>query len=604
MKMVPIQFKDQLTYDFATTFLQGAQACSFNVQFDPGKLEIQISNAVMGRLLERVSNSYPVVLPYCSQKEDHWLITGPDRRSLDQTLARVSRFIIPSYAEFANKNRVPQLKLFDPGENQLQQLGSQLYSTGYYNWRSPVKYRQTILEHLNTWLDLEAKQPPTQRKETNTYHNLHQAFQTALGDGNWTEAEMCLHEMQQLNLSTADNLMFLRVQLLAQQQQWLAIWEHPDFDLITRLRMPRAVRAALLAAFYHTKLSSLEKAGDWQGAFDVFQDERSRLGALLTGRFGLIDGPVIRVFAYQAIADVDHNSLTQLREDIDDPQTQKCVEALAKLLPPAPEPTTPPVDPVVEARLALAKDDYDRAMQMTDLVTDVVIKTLLLMEIAFHSGDIVTIDKAMQAYEKLTTTQQEMLRTNRHCVDGYLDFLRKCLQPAPPPKQPSPEAVTSSSRPWLEPVWTPTEKAARDTAWEAICALEARLRRLITIRCQAKYGDTWIITRVKAELRQEWEALQTREAGLFKKYSDSPPPLIDYTYLGDLLILINQEWELFNDVFGSGKVAKRELHRKVEECIPTRNSLAHNRPAPENELKRTEVNCTDLLIQIGGIGDE
>jgi len=31
------------------------------------------------------------------------------------------------------------------------------------------------------------------------------------------------------------------------------------------------------------------------------------------------------------------------------------------------------------------------------------------------------------------------------------------------------------------------------------------------------------------------------------------PSLLDYSYLNDLLALINAEWSLFRDVFGSGK---------------------------------------------------
>jgi len=49
-------------------------------------------------------------------------------------------------------------------------------------------------------------------------------------------------------------------------------------------------------------------------------------------------------------------------------------------------------------------------------------------------------------------------------------------------------------------------------------------------------------------------------------------------------------------VFGSGKQAKRELTGKIEAIVKVRNPLAHNRAVPENELKRTEAYCTDVLM--------
>lgn len=598
-----VSFRNQLQYDFAEAFLQGAKACSFDVQFYPEKLEIQVSHTTIGRLLERTSNSQPVVLPYCGKKMDHWMITGASRRSLDQTLARASRFVVPSYAEFANESRVPQLKRFDPDKNMLQQLGDRLYRVGYYNWQSPVKYREIILDRLELWLDLEAKQPSIRSKQISTYHNLHQAFQSALAVENWSEAEICLHEMQRLNLSTADNLMFLRIQLLAQQQEWCAIWEHSSFEIIARLRMPRAVRAAMLTAFYHTELLPLEQEGDWQTAFNVFKEERRRLGTLLTGRFGLIEGTVVRVFGYQALFDGDRDSIAQLKAEEIDPQTRKCLETLEKLLPLAPEPSEPPADPLVQARLALAKDDYETAIRISESIKDIAARTLLLTEIAFHSSDAVVIEKALRAYQELSSEQQKELRSNRRYVGSYLDFLRKSAAPPPFFKQTAPDVVTSSTQLCLEPIWTPSEAAAREAAWNAICELEARLRRLIEARYQTRYGEDWMEC-VNQEMRQTWAEARAKDERTFARYGQPAPSLLDYSYLGDLLALINAEWALFQDVFGTGKTAKRQLQGKIEDIIRVRNPLAHNRAVPENELKRAEVYCTDVLMLLQKVSED
>jgi hypothetical protein len=447
MNMGLVSFDNQLQYDFAQAFLRGATACSIDAEFYPEKLGIQVDHTVVRRLLERIRNSHPVVLPYCSKRMDYWMITAISRRDLDQTLARISRFVVPSYAEFASGSQSPQFKQFEPDKNTLQQLGARLYQVGYYTLQSPVKYRRLILDRLNLWLDLEDKQPSVCVKQIRTYHSLHQAFQSALAAENWAGAQACLHELRRLNLSTADNLIFLNIQLLAQQKQWRAIWEHPDFDILVRLRMPRAVRAAMLTAFYHTKLLPLEQEDNWQAACDVFKEQHGRLGALLTGRFGLIDDAVVCVFGYQALFDGDRDSIAQLKAEEIAPQTRKCLETLEGLLPHAPEPPQPSADQLVLARQALVRDDYETAIRICDGVRDIVAKTLLLAEIAFHSGDVVVIEKAQHAYQALSSEQQKELHNNRRYVGSYLDFLRKSA--AIFSEQPTPDAATSSAQPRL-----------------------------------------------------------------------------------------------------------------------------------------------------------
>jgi hypothetical protein len=76
--------------------------------------------------------------------------------------------------------------------------------------------------------------------------------------------------------------------------------------------------------------------------------------------------------------------------------------------------------------------------------------------------------------------------------------------------------------------------------------------------------------------------------------------LLDYTYLGDLVGLINKQWQLFADVLGAGKEAKSEFTRMTAAIIRVRNPLAHNRDVPLNELRRADVYCTDLLMLLRG----
>lgn len=179
---------------------------------------------------------------------------------------------------------------------------------------------------------------------------------------------------------------------------------------------------------------------------------------------------------------------------------------------------------------------------------------------------------------------------------SLLNLLSEGLYLAPPSEvvHPEPEPIEGL----IEPIWAPEEKAARDTAWNHICELESRLRILVTRRYENQYGEDWLEKRVEEDLRVAWEATQEKEEDTHIHYGTTVPPLLHYSYLADLRDLINREWSLFHDVFGSGKTAKRELQGKIEAINRVRNPLAHNRAVPENELKRAEVYCTDILLQL------
>lgn len=173
------------------------------------------------------------------------------------------------------------------------------------------------------------------------------------------------------------------------------------------------------------------------------------------------------------------------------------------------------------------------------------------------------------------------------------------LAPADEASPPTPTPVAGLD----QPVWSAEEAAAREVTWNAICELEARLRRLIEARYQTRYGEDWM-ERVNQEMRQTWAEARAKDERTFARYGQPAPSLLDYSYLGDLLALINAEWALFQDVFGSGKIAKRQLRGKIEDIIRVRNPLAHNRAVPENELKRAEVYCTDVLMLLQKVSED
>jgi len=90
----------------------------------------------------------------------------------------------------------------------------------------------------------------------------------------------------------------------------------------------------------------------------------------------------------------------------------------------------------------------------------------------------------------------------------------------------------------VPPAWSAEEEVARQHTWQLVCELERQLRGLMEIRYQEKYGKAWL-DRVHEVLRERWQKTQEQDAWAFAQYDRPTPGLLDYSYLGDLLTLIN-----------------------------------------------------------------
>ena len=578
--MTTVTFADPNQYAFAQEFVPPLLNQGVRTMVDPNQLTLTTDHAAISLLFQRLAKTNAAILPYLGNRSDQWLLVGQDRRALDEMLARVTAFVIPSYAEFSDGERFAQLSLFDPQKNKLNQLGAQLYNLGYYKWESPPRYRETILARLSLWLKLEEIEPSLELPPQHGYRDLHQLFTQALSAKNWLTAESALSEMRRLNLTTAENLQFLHVQWLAEQQRWQEIWGDSDFEVLARLRMPRAVRSAMLTAFHQVNLLALERAGEWETAVDTFQEMQGRLGTLLVGRFGVTQAPVLRVFGYQALLNNDATTLEGLLAEASDSETIHCLNQLKNRLASTDDKTSIAVlDPLQQAVLALKANDYDTVMELTKAIDDITARVLLAIEIAYHSRDDLLIREAWTVYQSLSPEQKQALMANGRYVGMYLNFLRESNTEQP------------------QSIWGAELEKARHGAWNGVCEVEHYLRRLIEGRYAQKFGNDWTL-QIKPEMREKWAEAQAKDERTFARYGMPKSSLLDYTYLGDLVNLTNRQWQLFEDVLGAGKEAKREFARMTEAIIRVRNPLAHNRDVPLNELRRAEVYCTDLLIQL------
>ena len=265
-----------------------------------------------------------------------------------------------------------------------------------------------------------------------------------------------------MHMITADNVAFLQIRLLAQQQRWPAIWYRPDFASLARIRMPKAVRAALLTAFYTSILLPLEQEGAWGQALATFQQNRAKLGLLLTGRFGLTQLPIIHVFAYQAALDKDLDNLKQLATLTDSAVVQDFIQLLQQIVAPGIQVETQTEQQTQEQedsafnlqykiRKALFEQNYDEAEQWGRQLNEGPEKSLILMQIAFYSSDISLANEALIIYWDLPSDVQEQLESRHLFLRSYIQHLKDLTKYETVPEttnitNPQPDHINS----WLE----------------------------------------------------------------------------------------------------------------------------------------------------------
>jgi hypothetical protein len=336
---------------------------------------------------------------------------------------------VPTYAILDTVGR----KEFSSGQrNTIQELGKKLYPQGYYYvLRFRQEHRKQVLDRLGLWMKLEDESRDRRRPEVRpTYGTLYERFRSALASSQWETAEQIRQQLTDANLTSADNLLFLEIEQLAQQQRWSDISNHKDFFLLVRMQIPRAVRAALLTAFHQAYLLKDEQQGEWLKALESFQNNQPKLGQLLTARLLIKRDPVLRVYAYQAALEHNRAALLTLQKESENPETQECIKQLL-LLPGLQGAETPLSEQTLSAQAlaidALLQHDYDAALLHTTNMPEGIEKTGLLLQIAYNTSDAPVAEDALLAYWDLPTAQQNDLQQRFPSLGDILDRLQQLI---------------------------------------------------------------------------------------------------------------------------------------------------------------------------------
>ena len=117
--------------------------------------------------------------------------------------------------------------------------------------------------------------------------------------------------------------------------------------------------------------------------------------------------------------------------------------------------------------------------------------------------------------------------------------------------------------------------------------VENTVRRLISERLSEKHGANWWNAKVPEGVRNEVSARQQKEKdAVISIRSDDP---IFYLNFGELIVIIDSNWDDFSDTIRS----KKAMQQVLSSFNMIRNVIAHSCDLNDDEIKRLELLVKD-----------
>lgn len=253
----------------------------------------------------------PTVLPFRKpgEKTTTWYGLAFSEQQLCELTEDLMAFVGPSYSTLSGMRC--RLDLGDPVEEAVLKLtgGTVLrFDNGPGFWKA-LELMRKVKE--NKPLLAAAEIRPVGRVLRDFYMSLR------AGDRGW--AENNLDYLKEKYLLDANNLMFLRVQMLAEFQCWDELLELKDLPDLIKMRRPLQVTSAIIKAIYFCKLDAFEAAGQQTEAVTFFRNAiLPQYGNLYKNRTGLDDEEVLKSFMLMDATMIPEEEKTPIGTNIDE----------------------------------------------------------------------------------------------------------------------------------------------------------------------------------------------------------------------------------------------------------------------------------------------
>ncbi|WP_347242330.1 protein DpdD [Nostoc sp. FACHB-892] len=274
-------------------------------------------------------------------------------------------------------------------------------------------------------------------------------------------AENSLQYLVDQHRLDALNLLFLRVQLLAELEQWNELLTLPELGNLLQVRRPFAVTQALLKAVYRTELQHFEDNNAPGSAVTYFQEVVfPRYNNLFAVRAGSKIPEVLKLFMLLAVG--GEPTKPALRDELlaigEVEETHRSyLQRLAALLKDA----TPNSegDPLQQAEQLSKNGDFDQAFLLLCNIPSSKEKVRLLLQCAYELQTLAVEKAVLQAFDELTADEQTALLK----VRWNQDFLTQLRGSQEGTTKDTPTALSVPTN-WLEWLWQLDKKPTWERA--------------------------------------------------------------------------------------------------------------------------------------------
>ena len=211
-----------------------------------------------------------------------WITLATDADGLRSAITGLRAWIIPSFA-WEDRTR-PVLRPKDYSGPLAGPL-AELAPAGYYRWHSlsTVATTRIIPQKLHLWRQVQSRRPNFVSARPPSLFELREQFRLALATGDRALAEQALDAIDERQLDTAANTLFLRTQTRARFGAYREITGEPRLGELLSLRLPQTVRIKIVEAFFEVYLREPDERGDEQSATRIFKEAvYPAIGGLVT----------------------------------------------------------------------------------------------------------------------------------------------------------------------------------------------------------------------------------------------------------------------------------------------------------------------------------
>ncbi|WP_208343845.1 protein DpdD [Aetokthonos hydrillicola] len=342
------------------------------------------------------------VLPCWHNDTVDWYGLTFSERQLRRLSEELMAFVGPTYSTFRGQ-RV-QLNLQDPIELAVYEFtkGNAIKLLG-----QPPK----VWEGLERMRKVRGRQGKYIGENPRPTGRVLRDFYMALQAGDRNSAEQSLQYLIDQHRLDALNLLFLRVQLLAELQRWNELLALPELGNLLQVRRPFAVTQALLIAVYCTELQQFEDKKAPKSAVTYFKEVLfQRYNNLFAVRAGSKIPEVLKLFMLLAVGGEPPRPF--LRDellailDVED-NHRSYLQKLAELLPDSQPPREGNV--VQEAEQLSKNGDFDQAFSLLCDAPPSKEKVRLLLQCAYELQTLAAEKAALQAFDELSVDDQNVL---------------------------------------------------------------------------------------------------------------------------------------------------------------------------------------------------